>query len=305
LAILNRPNNGQVSVLVALWRSLSELGPLSEAELLAVCAPSPLLSADSQRQAPRTLSTWAKLGLFESDGEALRLGAHVKGVDTDPAADPLLRKMGARALDIAMRPVNNGDVAEPKGDDAGGASDFSYAICWMLSQDPHEAWSYSLADTRQTSRLDASAPRPIQNDVNWPGLVDWATFFGLGWSVAGSLFVDPTEAIRIRLKEIFDGEGRLTQVDFVDRLTARLPILHNGAYRRAAERHFPEDHRVDDAVFSVSLSHALLALESMGEIQLFYQPDGGQFRSLSDRKPDYFIARGRSASVTHVELVSK
>lgn len=303
MGILNRPNSGQPSVLIALWRSLAALGPVEEDELIGLCAPPPLRTRDTNDQARRTLSTWTKLGLFDSGHGRVSLAEDYALVCTDPTVDPLCTAMGSAALRVAMRAENNGDVGDPKGDDSGGAADFSYALCWLLTQDPHDAWTYDFHDKRQTEWIHEEGPRPIQNGTRWDGLVDWAAFFGLGWKVGlsdSTFFLDPSLAITMLLKELFGEEDRLGQATFVTRLTARLPVLHNGEYRLAAEKHFPDDLRIDDTTFSIALSHAMLTLESQGEIQLHNEPDADERRFLNRGRADYRIARGNTPSVTHV-----
>lgn len=307
MAILNLPSNGQPSVLIALWRTLSAVGPIEADRLLDLCAPKPLRDLDTQKQASRTLHTWIDLGLFCSEDDSVHVARGFATTCTDPAQDPLLWEMRTAALDIAMLPENNEDVGNPTEEGARGVADFSYAICWMLSQDPHQNWNYNLADSRQGAWIQHEGRRPIQNNTRWSPLVDWACFFGLGWTVglpSEPFFVDPTEAIRRRLKRIFGENVVLPQSDFVARLTEELPILHTGSYRKAAERHFPEENRVGESEFSVALSHALLTLESTGEIELRNDPDAGLSRKLSSRRSDYMIARGRTSSITHVVLGS-
>src|SRR5580692_5196663 len=64
MSILNRPNDGLVSVLVALRNGLHSYGPMSEDELLELVSPSTLGSKD---MAKRTLSRWKQLGAFTVD----------------------------------------------------------------------------------------------------------------------------------------------------------------------------------------------------------------------------------------------
>jgi len=246
------------------------------------------------------LRTWKKLGLFSVKRGSIQIADEFKGLCADPGKDPLFWEFRTAALDIALRPENNKHVGQPE-DKKGlqGAADFTYAICWMLSQDPHQEWTYKLVDAKQ-SDAKGKGPKPLQNDTRWVPLVHWSCFFGLALDV-GTLFVDPTEAISRRLDKIFEKKKALPQKDFFQRLEKELPILHKGKYRKTAEKQFLDEHQVRNEELSVALSHALLTLVDRQEIILEAKSDTEEKISLNRDREDYVVAGSRDAWITGIQ----
>jgi hypothetical protein len=136
------------------------------------------------------------------------------------------------------------------------------------------------------------------NDTRWAGFAAWAPFLGFGWSaVSRPLVVDPTQAIRHQLPQVFGEETELTQRQFFDRLADRLPVLDGGTYRLEVEAKFLAGRweRPAEGVLSESLSAALERLSAAGILEL-------EDRADAERKTLTGPAGRQTRTFSHVVL---
>ncbi len=87
--------------------------------------------------------------------------------------------------------------------------------------------------------------------------------------------VDPTDALRDALPEIFSSGRELSGPAFVERTAATLPVLDGGAYRTQVEGALKESAwpRPRPGLLSSSLSRAILRLDREGAITLANRSD--------------------------------
>lgn len=282
MGILNRQSDGLLSVLIAIRRTLIAYGSLSEDKLLALCAP-PSIVDQTDMMARKTLLRWTQLGMLVSAGDRLELAEGLKRIDADD-----LTQVRRQLLRVVLSPANNPAFSRESAtpfDDATGASDFTRAAAWLLSQDPYTFQTpWESVDDLQ-NRQEAN-PRIFTNSTRWDGLKEWGHFLGVAWPSPSGTGVIPNPAVAILgvLDDVMGGLVESPQDDFLARLADALPVLDGGTYRRMVEDALPRLPRPTgkDHV-SASLSLALLQLEASNHIRLETRADA-PYRMLIGRR---------------------
>jgi hypothetical protein len=283
MSVLNRPSSGLPNVLIVLYRCVLAHGPLPRSRLLGLCGPPAATAADA-KMPQKTLGTWKKLGLFEvRDDDTVRLSPALPAAARDPLTGPA--RLPDTLRQLVFRPENNAnlwgrddgpDADDPDAPSGVRAADFTRGACWCLAVRPRlprettvrKMWDG--VDTLQQSTLEKGYTAFV-NDTRWAGFAAWAPFLGFGWSsVSQPLVVDPTQAIRHELPQVFGEDTQLTQRQFFDRLAERVPILDGGPYRQEVEAKLLAGRweRPPDGVLSESLSVALERLSAAGVLEL-------------------------------------
>jgi hypothetical protein len=310
MSVLNRPSSGLPNVLIVLYRSVLAHGPLPRSRLLSLCGPPAATSADA-KMPQKTLTTWRKLGLFEiRDDDTVRLSPTLPAAARDPLTGP--PRLPDTLRDLVFRPENNANLwgkdDGPEADDADApsgvrAADFTRGACWCLAVRPRLPREMTVrkmwdgVDTLQQSTIEKGYTAFV-NDTRWAGFAAWAPFLGFGWSaVSQPLVVDPTQAIRHELPEVFGEDTRVTQREFLDRLVERLPVLDGGTYRQDVEAKLVAGRweRPSDGVLSESLSAALERLSAAGVLEL-------EDRADAERKTLTGPAGRQTRTFSHVVL---
>jgi hypothetical protein len=299
MSILNRPNDGLVSVLVAMVRSSALLGTMPKNKLLEICCPKSLASfSESKEFGPKTLNRWIELGLFTiSDNEEIRISENYRGK---------LRKANASASSIAevareivLLPLNNKNFWS---NEENRGADFSRAVAWMLAQDVYDfvPTSHSQVEPKSLEQANSSEVILFQNDTRWSGFVSWATFLGFGrpdsGKASGGFITDPTPAVYSVVNTLMPKRTDVPIREFLSKLSESLPVLDGGDYRKEVEGKLrPEKWKSPkDSDISTSLSRALLRLEMQGTLRF-------EKRSDSDAQMRLIGRAGNVAQiVTHV-----
>jgi hypothetical protein len=301
MTILNRTNDGLLSVLLLLHRALIALGPTSRDELLNLCAPATLDKerkvSEAQKQARQTLNRWTQAGLFIEAEE--KITVHPDFATSDAGAGGL-GSLRAALRKLVLSERNSDGLSNPETESAAVCADFTRALCWVLAQDVYTlpGGGYTGIEEIELSQLKEK-PFALQNNTRWDGLKDWAPFLGFGWTSGVDEFVvDPTDAIRDALPAVFGEARELTQGAFLERLASELPVIDGGKYRLEIEERLSDNWVKPGAhEISQSLSRALLRLEIRGVLRLDARADADQ-RSLlgrgggSLRRISHVILRG-------------
>jgi hypothetical protein len=277
MSILNRPSDGLVSVLVALRRTLVTYGSLSEARLLALCAPESVVG-EKRDMAKKTLTRWRQLGLFVAENDEISLAPEVRGLELDD-----LERFRRAVLECVLRESNNPMLTTAKdADDQEGslASDATRAAAWVLSQSTTlMPATWSRVEAVQAEQ--GIKPRAFANDTRWHGFVEWASFLGLIVKAGRTLVPNPARALRGVLPDVFGGVRELSQEAFFARIAAALPVVDGGKYREQVEASVERPWRTTAmGEVSPSLSVALQQLESSGELLLESRSDAPHRRFL-------------------------
>jgi hypothetical protein len=156
------------------------------------------------------------------------------------------------------------------------SADLSRAVAWMLAQDVYtlDGNIKKLAVLEEAQIVDSTKRTIGQNDTRWNGLKAWMLY--LGFARDGMQWVvDPTQALRDALPDIFGSNRELTGPAFVERAASVLPVLDGGAYRTQVEASLKERAwpRPRDGLLSTSLSRAVQRLDREGAIMLANRSD--------------------------------
>ena len=278
MSILNRPSDGLLSVLIALWRAVATYGALSEERLLRLCAPASVVG-DKPDMARKTLTRWQQLGLFTTEaGDRVGLAQDVKSIDVaniDAFRRAVLRIVVGANNNTALTSDDDTDNQE-----SSLASDFTRAAAWALSQDPSSMPSTS-AKAEALHLEQRVDPRPFVNDTRWQGFLEWSVFCGLAVTTQRTFVPNPAFAIRTALDRVFEGAAELPQELFLSRLASELPIVDGGSYRKIVDATIARPWRkLNTNELSPTLSLALQQLEASGDLLLESRSDAPQRRLL-------------------------
>jgi hypothetical protein len=266
MSLLNRPNDGLHSVLVAIFKLLLMRGEQSRQELLDLIAP-PTLFVDQeedkkQEMAKKTLKRWVQLGLFQQSAiDEISLTGDKKSKLTIDSLPSLSRS-------LALKPEKNTDFLD---EEPQGAGDFTRAITWLLAQNAWKLDSRSWGVIQSQIQQQCPAGLTIlQNDARWSALKAWSCFLGFAWIAKAPngefLVPDPTEAVRDALPKIFGESKALEARSMVDALAQAIPVLDGGTYRQKLEAELKKTQGPDawrpppNGQLSTSLSRAVLRL---------------------------------------------
>lgn len=263
MSILNQPSDGLYPVLIVLVRTLVRYGARNRTELLDACGQG--LSQVDGAQLGNTLNRWTELGLFSVQDGVVDLADEYSG-QLGRKADSAELRLPAVALAIALDQRNNARFWEAK---ESKSADFSRGVSWMLAQN-----IYAIDASTTKSMLDLEAEqikeegrRAFQNSTRWNGLQAWMSFFGFSQDLGG-LTIDPTDALRGRLGDVFGGEAELPAHTFLERLAAMMPVFDGGAYRVQVEAILDRTRwsPSEEGLLSTSLSRGLQRLAAEGRI---------------------------------------
>ncbi|MBB3236944.1 protein DpdG [Phyllobacterium endophyticum] len=270
MSVLNQTSDGLFNVLIVLVRALVRFGPKGREDLLLACGAA--ADAFDTSQLTRTLNRWTELGLFgEENGLVIiaepyrsALGKNAEGAEN---------RLPKVARTVALQSANNARFWESE---EAKSADLSRGVAWMLAQDIYtlDANSERLADLEGRQLLDSGAQKIAQNNTRWNGLKTWMLY--LGFARDGVQWVvDPTQALRETLPEIFGSNPELSAPAFMERAAAVLPVLDGGAYRVQVEGALKESARpkLRAGLVSSSLSRAIQRLDHEGSIALSNRSD--------------------------------
>ncbi|MBX9456166.1 MAG: hypothetical protein KL863_09155 [Rhizobium sp.] len=270
MSLLNQASDGLFNVLIVLVRALVRFGPKSREDLILACGGA--VDACDSSQLTRTLNRWTELGLFgEESGSVIIAEPYRSGLGRN--ADGAEDRLPKVARTVALQPANNARFWESEG---AKSADLSRGVAWMLAQDVYtlDVNSDRLAELEGRQLVDSGAQKISQNNTRWNGLKTWMLY--LGFARDGTQWVvDPTQALREALPEIFGSNQELSAPAFVDRSAAVLPVLDGGAYRILVEGALKESAwpRLRAGLISSSMSRAIQRLDHEGFITLSNRSD--------------------------------
>lgn len=270
MSILNQASDGLFNVLIVLVRALVRFGPKSRDDVILTCGGA--ADAVDTSQLTRTLNRWTELGLFTEDSGAIVIAERYRSA-LGKNADEAEARLPKVARTVALQPANNSRFWESEG---AKSADLSRGVAWMLAQDVYtlDGNSDRLAALETHQLVDSGARKIVQNNTRWNGLKTWMLY--LGFARDGMQWVvDPTQALRETLPEIFGSNSELSAPGFVERAAAALPVLDGGDYRLQVEGALKESAwpRLRAGLVSSSLSRAIQRLDREGLITLSNRSD--------------------------------
>ena len=304
MSILNREGEGLPSILLTISAILVREKAISRDELQRICLPDFLSDSDNDKSSRfrGTLNKWTTLGLFEEVDEKIKLAVEIKRGESPSSFIDRLPTI-CRRLPLESSFGNpmwppDGRVSE---EGAGLTADYCRGLSWCLSQDIYTLPT-SWADLEKFIFEQMKPGRFVfLNDTRWAGIRDWARFFGFASGDDGSIFFDPTLAIRSELSGLINPGENLAASDFIERLAIKLPVLDGGSYRIEMEDALRlEKWSVPPVGYlSTSLSFALRRLQKMGVLGL---------TTLADAESKFTLMRQGGIpweSFTHISLLKE
>lgn len=282
MALLNPPEL-RPSVMVVITRFLAtRRGQRDQLErLVGTLAPACLQGASSDLDVRANLTVATELGLFTRAGDEVCLAEGVAKV-AQLGDGAIVNHLRAR---VFCDEVNTA----PWGSQV-GARDLTNGLSWFLTFAPsespiqmegHERSAKDLQERdfgpRQASEDDDEAGGwPIGNPTRWNSFRRWSCSLGFSWvSPRGHLVPDPTRAIRDVLPEAIGGSSELSAQEFIDKLSAALPVLDGGRYRVHVEANWRRGES-DQSRLSAPLSDALERLRGTRELHFDDRADASR-----------------------------
>lgn len=299
MSVLNQASDGLYTVLIVLVRAIVRFGPRSRDDLLLACGGA--VDAVDTSQLVRTLNRWTELGLFSDEGDVVSIAEPYRS-GLGKTADDAEARLPKIVRTVAMRPENNERFWDRE---RSRSADLCRAISWMLAQDVYtlDGNVKHLALFEEAQILDPTKQTIGRNDTRWNGLKAWMLY--LGFARDGMQWVvDPTEALRDVLTDIFGSSRELPGPAFIERAASVLPVLDGGAYRVQVEAALKESawFRLRAGLVSSSLSRALQRLDREGFITLSNRSDtegavtliGSNARAWRDVSHVSFVQAGKA-----------
>ena len=271
MSLLNRPSDGNHSVLVVIFKLLvTSKKPMTRDLIENICAPGPQF--DKQRgsggSVRSTLRTWIELGLFTETEGIIKINPAIKNSERHVENLPDLARY------FVFLPENN---AQLWAKEESRSSDFTRALAWVLAQD---VWDFSLTKWENVQpviiRQLGESVNLVQNDVRWNGFRAWTRYLGFSWPSypEKAEIIDPTPAVRYALNNIFKNKKHeIAASDLVRNLGEILPVLDGGLIRKALETKLSAQNGANAwqspprHILSTSLSRALLRLTEDGVLK--------------------------------------
>lgn len=294
MSILNQASDGLFNVLIVLVRALVRFGPREREDLILACGGA--AEAFDTSQLTRTLNRWTEFGLFGEDNGAIIIAEPYRSA-LGKTADDAEARLPKVARMVALLPANNARFWESE---EAKSADLSRGVAWMLAQDVYalDVNSDRLAELEGHQLINSGAQKIVQNNTRWNGLKTWMLY--LGFAREGMQWViDPTQALREALADIFGSNRELSGPAFVERSALVLPVLDGGAYRVQVEDVLKESAwpRPRTGHVSTSLSRAIQRLDREGFITLSKGSDTDGVVSLTGSNSQTW------RDVSHVRLV--
>ncbi|TIN77513.1 protein DpdG [Mesorhizobium sp.] len=265
MSVLNQASDGLYTVLIVLVRAIVRFGPRSREELILACGGA--VDAVDTSQLTQTLNRWTELGLLSQEEGLVNIAEPYRS-GLGKTADSAEARLPRTVRTVAMLPQNNERFWERE---KSRSADLSRAVAWMLAQDVYKLNGNvkNLAVLEEAQIVDSSKQTIGRNDTRWNGLKAWMIY--LGFARDGMQWVvDPTDALRDALPDIFASSRELAGPAFVERAAAVLPVLDGGAYRTQVEASLRDSAwpRPRAGLLSSSLSRAIQRLDREGAITL-------------------------------------
>ncbi len=275
MGILNRPSDGLFNVLSIVYGTLTMKGSLSKEDLISACTPGIIDST----QLNNTLNRWTQLGLFVEEEGKLAVGGSFRIKKKTDFRQVMIGLPKILRI-ILLHDTNNENFWDSENS---RAADFTRGISWLLAQDVYtfDSRSFDVVQNLELAQIGINN-RVLQNDTRWAGLRSWARYLGFGWE-SKSFTIDPTMAIRESLDEVFQKSKQMSIVAFVDSLSAVMPVIDGGTYRKKVEDNLLPVHwnKPRENWLSTSLSRALKRLHVSGQVKLEVRADAGEIRTLT------------------------
>lgn len=272
MSITNQPNDGLFNVLIVLTRVVISFGSQPRSDLINACGGDDNLGPMRRLQLNNTLNRWTELGLFENKEDVISVAEPYRA-ELGSNSDKAERRLPKIARKIVLSAENNDLFWEAE---RNKSADFTRGLAWMLAQDvykldPNEK---KLHDLKLTQLPVEKVDLFFRNSARTDGLKAWMVYLGFArWM--GQWCIDPTDALRDILSDIFLSNKELSAPLFVQRAGELLPVLDGGQYRTKVEAQIAANALAprQEGVLSSSMSRAIQRLVFEGDVKLDQRSD--------------------------------
>jgi hypothetical protein len=279
MTVLNLENDGLPSILLTLASTVFREKKISREDLIEACVPLSQSDQDGDKRknlssrASGTLLRWTALGLFTEEGGKIRFTVEPK----------------------------RGESPEIFMEQLPSTADLCRGLAWCFCQDIYTLPTH-FTELEKLCNAQVKTGRFIFiNSTRWPGLQNWARFFGFASGYDSGFIFDPTVAVRSELKEFLTIGEQINANELIKQIARRLPVLDTGSYRRETEEILQPEKWGEPAVgnLSTALSFALRRLQTQGFLRLELLSDASSTRTLMRQDGRVW------ESFTHVRLLKE
>lgn len=272
MTIINAPSDGLYPELISIFRLVASVSEIDKEDAVQFCERG-ATSAEARTRLRAALTRWTSLGLFVSDDRKIRINQRFEKRKKEE-----FEAYSSRLPSFCRRLLLEEKNCLPLwGESPGTSADFVRGAAWLLAQNiyglPSARSGIEPIEAEQVGQEKAI----FTNDVRWNGIRHWMRFLGFATGDSGSFQVDPTQAIRSELTDVFGPRVDIPAREFLELLSLRLPILDFGLYRVQVEESLNPQRwtRPGSGQVSMSLSIALRRLELGNVIRLEGKADTG------------------------------
>lgn len=311
--LINRSNDGHFNILVVMYQNLLKKNTISLKDLINNCVP----DAISIKDFHNTLKTWTDLGLIVDKygnlpqikglrEEVLRTSDIELCLPEEYKLDCkynnlsiILRNLPKILNRVIFLPENNENFWSSENNKS---SDFTRSLSWILSQNIYDIkTTYKDIEEIENHQILDKNCKFFQNDTRWAGFSDWTLALGWVWSSNKGIQIDPTEAIKLVLSEVFNNKKELSIEEFIKNLSDILPVIDNGKYRIEVEKvlnkQYWKEH--NEKELSLSLSLGLKNLELQDYISFSKKSDSSSVYSIMQKEDKVW------ESISHISYIGE
>jgi len=273
MGMLGKPNWGYEALLILAYKHLLEKGECTKNEILDACCPDQLIT--NSELMSRTLMCWINLGLFKEKKKKISITKDL--MESDLSLLPnVLRKVIFDSKNVGddLWEYNNNNEPDVS---TFGSTDFVASLSFCLASN---IYTLPINTCPEFQRSESTAfsdfqYRLFRNDTRYPSFKDWFVYLGFGINLSNGVTIDPTEAIKQELPELFKKKKELDHIDFLKILAGLMPVFDEGTYRNKLEKRLNSEtwRETKKTEISQSLSRALLNLEHMNYVELVDNAD--------------------------------
>lgn len=217
------------------------------------------------KMAQATVRECVAMGLFEEEGDSVRLHSALPESAREPGAERALPLLLSDLFFGASRDENH---------------ELGLVIAWYLTLDADDAPGTWDAVDKALREQVGGTRFGVTNTTPYGMFEDWACYLGFAWKHAAkvrdgsrdAMTPDPTAQMRRRLPALFDGRAgeRRGLQDLTARLGAVCPVLEGGSLRRSVEQ---MGRATEAGALSIATARAWLRLEEEGAVELAREAD--------------------------------
>jgi hypothetical protein len=228
---------------------------------------------DSNARVGIVATRWTALGLFDEENGKIKINKRFERSKRE-SIDEHSARLSSFCRSLVLEQQN---CLPLFGAVVGISADLVRGVSWLMAQN-----IYGLPVTHTgiqpiESEQVGAGKAIFTNDTRWNGIRHWMRFLGYATGEGRSFQIDPTDAVKAELSQIFGTRIEIPALEFLNSLAMVQPILDFGSYRREIEESLDSTSwmKPKQGHLSMSLSLALKRLTLDNVIRLEGRADAG------------------------------